>query len=134
VLTQAQLVSLGAVTPTLANAPAHPFQNTMLRTFDANFSYPIHWRKLPASMSLEPSVAIYNVFNFANYKAIGSSSPVTPDGGTLQTVADASTGNVNGPLGDPKNDAYNQARVSRRTGTFDQGAPRATEFQLKFNF
>jgi hypothetical protein len=125
--TPAQMATAGAVQPTLANAPAQPYAFTMLRTFDANFTYPIRGKWLPEGMSLEPSVSIYNVFNFANY-----GGPT----GTIQTPEDnSSQGNVNGPIGDdPKNTVYNTERVSRRTGSFSQGAPRATEFQLKFNF
>ena len=113
--------------PTLGAAPAHPFANTMLRTFDTNVSYPIHWKKLPEYVSLEPTVAIYNVFNFANYDPISSTATA------LETVANAPTaeGNPNGPSG---YQTYNSVRVSRKTGTFDQGAPRSTEFQLKLNF
>ena len=120
---QAQLVAAGAVEPTLANAPTTGFANTLLRTFDANVSYPIRWSKLPESVSLEPSVAIYNVFNMANYGGLTSTS--------VATAADVADGSVNGPN---TGSIYNQNRVSRRTGTFDQGAPRATEFQLKLNF
>jgi Carboxypeptidase regulatory-like domain len=120
---QPQLIAAGAVQPTLANAPGKGYANTLLRTFDANVSYPIRWSKLPEGVSLEPSVAFYNLFNMANYTDIGST--------TVGAVGDVAAGEVNGP-----NDGsvYNSARVSRRTGTFDQGAPRATEFQLKLNF
>ncbi len=118
-----QLVAAGAVEPKLAAAPTSGFANSPLRTFDANVSYPIRWNKLPESVSLEPSVSMYNVFNMANYEGPTSTS--------VQTADDATAGNINGP-----NDGsvYNQNRISRRTGTFDQGAPRATEFQLKLNF
>ncbi len=126
VLTQQQLIAAGAVSPTLATDATRPFANTMLRTFDTNFSYPIRWKRLPEHMSLEPSVAIYNVFNFANY-----GGPT----GTILTAADlAAAGNVGPVNGDGSINASNTVRVSRRTGTFDQGAPRATEFQLKANF
>jgi hypothetical protein len=121
--TPTQLLAAGAVEPTLALAPGSGFANTLLRTFDVNASYPIHWSRLPEAVSLEPSVSIYNVFNMANYGG--------PTSTTIATAADVADGNVNG-----SNDGsvYNQNRVSRRTGTFDQGAPRATEFQLKLNF
>jgi hypothetical protein len=127
-----QLVSAGAVEPTLAPGPARAYANPMLKTFDANFSYPIRWSKLPEGVSLEPSVSIYNVFNFANYNALtvgggGGGTVLTPD----DLASSGGGGNVNGPSDFA---AYNAQRVSRRTGTFDQGAPRATEFQLKLNF
>ena len=52
--------------------------------------------------------------------------------GILLNTADAGQpGYYNGP-----NDqaTYNQARTVRNSGTFDQGGPRTTEFQLKLNF
>lgn len=131
-LTANQMVAAGAVEPTLAQAPSRAYANPMLRTFDANFSYPIRWSKLPEQMSLEPSVSIYNVFNFANYDALaagpgGGGTVLTPD----DLASSGGSGNVNGPSDFT---AYNAQRISRKTGTFDQGAPRATEFQLKLNF
>jgi len=130
-----QLVGLQAVEPTLAPGPAHPFANSMLKTFDANFSYPIRLKMFPQGLSLEPAVSIYNIFNFANY-----SGPT----GTVLTATDQAnacgSGAVNGALNGLNGcDATyyttaNAERVSRKTGTFDQGAPRATEFQLKLNF
>ena len=124
--TPAQLIAAGAVEPALAPAPGTAFANSMLRTLDANFSYPIRLKRLPESVSIEPSVSIYNVANFANY-----GGPT----GTVLTPADllnsGGVGNVNGPSGF---DTSNTERVSRKTGTFDQGAPRSTEFQLKLNF
>lgn len=126
VLTTQQLIAAGAVSPLLATAATRPFANTMLRTFDTNFSYPIRWKRLPEHMSLEPSVAIYNVFNFANYGG--------PTGAVLTAGDLANSGNTGPVNGDGSINASNTVRVSRRTGTFDQGAPRATEFQLKANF
>ena len=119
--TASQLFAAQAVKPALAPAPASPFRNSMLRTLDANFSYPIRWNKLKEGISLEPSVAMYNVLNMANY-----SGPT----GAILTPGDVSEGAVNGP----SDGTYNDERVSRKTGTFDQGAPRSTEFQLKLNF
>jgi hypothetical protein len=122
--TSSQLQQLGAVTPALANAPSHAYPNSPLRTLDANFAYPIHIKRLPEQMSLEPAVSIYNVLNMGNFDG--------PDG-TILTAADAAgtTGYVNA---DYDYSVKNGERVSRKTGTFDQGAPRATEFALKFNF
>jgi hypothetical protein len=122
--TASQLASLGAVTPVLANAPNHAFPNSPLRTMDANVSYPIHVKWFPEQMSIEPAVSMYNVLNLGNF-----GGPT----GTVLTPADAASGSsyVNTPYDFA---VKNGARVSRKTGTFDQGAPRATEFQLKFNF
>ena len=121
--TAAQLAAAGAIKPTLANAPTKGLSNSMVRTMDANFSYPFHISRLGESFSIEPAVAIYNVANFANY------SDAT---GTVLADYDAGAANfVNGPA---DFDTKNGLRVPRRTGVYSQGAPRATEFQLKVNF
>ena len=134
-MTNAQLYALGAVQPTIA-APTNGtgIQNPIFRTFDATFSYPIrlgHYvHRLGESASLEPAVAMYNVFNMANY--------TTPSGlllasnyGAVTTTDANSTNYVNGPN---TYSVQDQDRIQRGSGTFSQGAPRSTEFQLKLNF
>jgi hypothetical protein len=128
--TSTQLAALGAVIPTLATADSHAYPNSPLRTMDANVTYPFHPKWFREGISLEPGVAMYNVLNFGNY-----AGPT----GTLLTPADAAgqTGYVNTPYASAPGGGFavkNGFRTSRRTGTFDQGAPRATEFSLKFNF
>lgn len=121
-VTAAELTAMGGIEPTLDTATGAPFRNSMLKTLDANFSYPIKLSRLRNGMSLEPAVALYNIANFANYSGTTT---------TVAAVGDISSGDPNS-----NNDfaTRNAERVSRRTGTFDQGAPRATEFQLKLNF
>ena len=65
---------------------------------------------VPESISLEPGIAFYNVGNFSNF------------GNQTTTLYNTnSAGAVNNAAGGG-------------TGTFDQGAPRSAEFQLKVNF
>jgi hypothetical protein len=120
--TASQMAALNAVTPTLANAPSHAFPNSPFRGLDARVSYPIHPKWFPEQMNLEPAVSMFNVLNMANFGG--------PDG-TILTPADVSSGNVNG---DYSWDIKNGYRTSRKTGAFDQGAPRETTFSLMFNF
>jgi hypothetical protein len=127
--TATQLAQLGGVMPALAPGSSHAFPNSPLRTMDASVRYPIRAKWLPEKVNLEPSVTMYNVLNLGNFDG--------PDG-TILTPADlvGSATNVNSPYGTGAG-AYavkNSERVTRKTGTFDQGAPRATEFQLSFNF
>lgn len=127
-LTQQQLSALGAVQQPLATAPTTPLNNAALRAFDMNFSYPISLSKFREGVSLEPGVALYNVFNMSNFASLN---------GQLANVADAggAVGTVNNFLNGPNNLAVeNGLRVQRGAGTFDLGAPRTTEFQLKLNF
>ena len=130
--TQAQLTSLGAVLQTLptltTTAPADP----MFRSLDATVGYPIRFghyvHALGENAMLEPRVALYNVANFSNFGG-GSGNPnVTPFSGDLGLQG---PGYLNGP-----NDfaTVNPYRVSRQSGTYNQGSPRTTEFQLRLTF
>ncbi len=124
-----QLTALGAVMPTLASAPSHAFPNSPLRGLDASLRYPIHPKWLPEKMNIEPAVSMYNVLNLGNFGG--------PEGVILTSddVASAPT-NVNSPYGSGATafEVKNTKRTPRRTGTFGQGSPRSTEFQLTFNF
>jgi hypothetical protein len=123
--TEAQLVALGAVVPTLALQPAnHPRNNPAFRTFDLNASYPLHLKFLGEGTRLIPTVAFYNLFNLANFGRVT---------GTVLDTADSSLPNyVNST--DSWANANTSLRTTRNSGTFDQGGPRSTEFSLKFEF
>ena len=126
--TTEQLAAIGGVTPTLALPQGSAIENGSYREVDANFSYPFHFNKifkmLPDSLSLEPQVNIYNIGNFGNFGSnngnlTGAGSVI--NGGTAQ--------NSGGLLA-----AEGLYRVTRGSGTFNQGGPRTTEFILKLNF
>ena len=122
-MTLGQLQALGGVQQPLATAPASPLSNAAFRSFDFSASYPIPLARLREGVSLVPGVAMYNVFNMSNFTALQ---------GVLLNQADAGTpGFVNGPADQT---TLNSNRVLRGAGTFDQGGPRTTEFQLKLNF
>ena len=128
--TQSQLVSLNAVVQPIATLPqATALNNPAFRSVDVNFSYPIRANRLHEGLSLEPTIAFYNVFNFSNFSAPGS--------GVLANTATAGdTVNTNGGYlsGINSYDVLNSNRIQRGSGTFDQGASRSAEFQLKLNF
>jgi Carboxypeptidase regulatory-like domain len=126
--TQSQLYALNGVQQQIATAPSTPLNNAALRALDMNFSYPITLGRFREGLSLEPGIALYNVFNMSNFGSLG---------GQLANVADAggTVGSVNNFLNGPNNMAVeNGLRVQRGSGTYDLGAPRSTEFQLKLNF
>ena len=133
VLTQAQLVALGAVKPTLHAAPPNgSLPNAAFRDFDTSLSYPISLGRFREGMSLVPGISFYNLFNLANFGSLA---------GNLIN-ADQAADNNTGPTGNPvaalngSNTAAieNGVRTERGSGTFAQGSPRTTEFQLKLNF
>jgi hypothetical protein len=65
--TQTQLLQLGAVTPALANAPPN-VEPAWLKTVDLRLSWPYEFKE---GFTLQPSVSVFNVFNFANFDGIG---------------------------------------------------------------
>ena len=128
--TSGQLVAAqGAIQP-IANVPrAKAISNPATRLLDVNFSYPIQLAKYREGLSLEPAVAVYNVGNFANY---GTASGVLLNQTSAGGLTNTTTGYITGPA--DGNETQNGLRTTRGTGTFNQGAPRTMEFQLKLNF
>jgi Carboxypeptidase regulatory-like domain len=129
-ITQQQLIALQGVQQPLAAAPSKPLNNAATRTFDLSASYPIRFTRFREGMSIVPGVAMYNVFNMSNFNPI-TNIPGTSSGVLLNTADAGQPGYYNGPS---DQGTLNQARIVRNSGTFDQGGPRTTEFQLKFNF
>jgi hypothetical protein len=131
-----QLRALQGVQQPIALGPDKPWNNPALRTFDLSANYPIRLGRFHEGMSLVPGVAMYNVFNMSNFAAIQT----IPGDGTAQLINQANSGPnfnsvPNGYVNGPNTEATaNAARTSRNSGTFDQGGPRTTEFQLKLNF
>jgi hypothetical protein len=62
--TQAQLVSLGAVVPTIPAPLSNNAGNSMYKDVDTVLTWPI---KLKERFTIEPSVGVFNLFNFANF-------------------------------------------------------------------
>lgn len=121
--TAAELQTAGAVVQPIAAQPENnPIPNPAFRSFDFNASYPIKIKWLEG-VSITPGVAMYNAFNMANY---------TNQNGILLNSSDA------GPLGyinsSNTTTETNALRTTRNSGTFDQGGPRTTEFQLIVKF
>ena len=83
-------------------------------------------------LSITPKIAFYNVGNFSNFTNVTASTlqNTTTANGTYNN-ASGSAGYINGI-----NDfaSYSARRTYRGVGTFSQGAPRQTEFQLTATF
>jgi hypothetical protein len=128
IFTASQLRALGGVTPTLASVNGTAIENSSFRNVDVNFSYPISLRRFREGVSLEPVIAFYNIGNLSNFKQF----PFGAGGAELLT---GGAGSFNGP--NPSsgvNSNLESVRIQRGSGTFNQGGPRSTEFQLKLNF
>jgi len=128
-LTLQQLQALNGVQQQIATVPTTPIGNPAFRAFDVTISYPIHLKRLREGMSIEPAVSMYNLANMSNFDRLsGVLANTTTAGGTV--------GTTNSFLNGPNNPAVydGSPRIQRGSGTFAAGAPRTTEFQLKFNF
>ncbi|HEX4154558.1 MAG TPA: carboxypeptidase regulatory-like domain-containing protein [Acidobacteriaceae bacterium] len=124
-MTQQQLVALGATLQPLQLAPTLPaISGAPIRDFDLSIKYPIHLNKLHEGLTITPAYVAYNVANMSNF---GAFSGLAEDDGSDPT------GSLNGPN---TKAVQNTARVFRATGsgTYDAGGPRTSEFQLKLDF
>ncbi len=123
-VTQDQLVALGGVVQPIQNTQPGAVTQAWLRSFDLSLA----WSYKPIeSVTIEPSVAIFNVLNLANFDGpnqtlIGVLDARLPNGVVNQANA------VNGPGG------HAGDRTGLGTGVFALGAPRAIEFGLKVTF
>ena len=121
--TQAQLVALGAVVPTIGAPPANNAGNSVYKDVDTVLSWPI---KLKERFTIEPTIGVFNVFNFSNFGALGGlSTPL----GQLNGGPGSPNGTISG--NDP---SHNVLRSGLGTGVFAAGAPREMEFGLRIDF
>lgn len=129
--TLSQLTALNGTIRPIANlASNRAINNPAFRALDVNVSYPISLGRIREGLSLEPAVAFYNVGNFSDFGHVGGSLTNIDEGGVTAGV-NTNTGTLTGPN---TFDVQNANRTLRQSGTFAQGAPRTTEFQLKLNF
>ena len=117
-LSQSQMIQLGAETPAIAAAPAGNTGLAWLKTFDITLSRPL---KLGDRFVLEPSVSAFNVLNFANFDGSGN---------RLSGVLNGTPGTINGTTATER--AAN--RIGPGSGVFSLAAPRQLQFGLKIIF
>ena len=118
--TQAQLITLGAVKPTIQPPPSGAVGLGHFFTFDLRFGWKIHPVRQWERLTFEPQVNIYNLFNKQNYD-----SPSLTTSGILNGTA----GFLNGTT--PSN---RTSLVGLGSGVFALGAPRSFEFGFRVNF
>lgn len=122
IFTAAQLSALGGTIPAISPVVANNIGLGDMKAFDLKLSW--EGRFWNERLVIEPSAALYNIFNFANYD-----SPLNELSGLLNGQPGVALNAVT------KNglDAHtNQIGVG--TGVFSQGAPRVAEFGLKLTF
>ncbi len=135
VFTLSDLQSIGGVFQPLAPPISNPVGLTWLKTFDLN----IGWNyKIKERVTLEPTIGIFNLFNFSNFDIPGNtqsavlnfaSSSVLGIGTDTQQV-----GTIGGTNSDIHSPNFRTNRASLQSGTNALGAPRAIEWGLKISF
>lgn len=125
-----QLIAANATIQPIASLPQTNAQNNpATRSLNATIAYPIRLNRIREGLSLEPAIAFYNVANMSNFSSsnLGILENTTSTGGPVNH----DTGYITGPNTFA---TLNTNRRQRGSGTFNQGAARSTEFQLKLNF
>ncbi len=123
--TSTQLTNLGAVGDSALGGacgdtlPADAEGLDWLKTFDLKAAFPI---KLGEKFTIEPSVGIYNLFNFGNY----DTAPTTRLTGVLNGTAGI-------PIGTDL-DGHEDSRALQSDGVFNFGAARQLEVGLRITW
>lgn len=142
VMTQQDLVTLGGTTP--INCPLGqqgflsngiPCINTpprgnaglgWLKSVDVHFGWTY---RIKERVSLQPSVAVYNVLNLANFDG-----PANLPSGVLGGTPGYNINNLTSFSACSNCSAKQSTRIGPGSGTFSLGAPREVEFALKLSF
>jgi RNA recognition motif-containing protein len=106
-----------------------------LKTFDLKLSWEHTYRD---RISIEPSVSLFNFFNFANFDLPGNTQNgvLNFGGGSLSPFATPiqPQGTVGGTSANVHEFFGRTNRASLQSGMNAQGAPRAVEWGLKISF
>jgi len=124
-----QLVALGAYAPVIQSLPGHSAEATWLKTIDLRLSWPF---RVGERVKLEPNVAVFNAFNFANFGGAGNQLS-----GVLNGAPGSSLNNASSPGFCGSSTTVCTSRLDRvlaGSGTYSNGAPRQMEFGVRITF
>ena len=124
-----QLHQLGAYAPVIQPLPGRAAQATWLKTMDLRLSRPF---QVTERVMLEPNVAVFNIFNWANFGGAGGQLNGVMDGAPGTSLNNATSGGYCGP----SNNICTQRldRVLPGSGTYALGAPRQLQLGLRVTF
>ena len=126
--TASQLAAIGATPPIISQAPPDQLAIPWVRAMDFKLSWSHHFGE---RVTVEPSLGIYNVFNFTNYNIPPSAMNAWVDaGGAGSSVNSVHTTAQPGEL-NPESLVY---RTGLGTGVFGLGSPRVMEFGMRVGF
>ena len=126
VFTQADLQAMGGVMQPLASTVSNAVGLGWLKTFDLNIGWTY---KIKERVTIEPSVGIFNIFNFANFDLPGNTQ-----GQTLSFASEGATQTA-GTIGGTTAALDSRTnRASLQSGTNALGAARSIEWGMKISF
>jgi len=124
-----ELLSLGAVSPLIQPVPGHFAQATWFKTMDLRLTRPF---QVSERLKFEPTVAVFNLFNWANFGTAGNQLSGVLDGAPGSSLNNSSSAGFCGALATLCNSRLD--RILPGSGTFGEGAPRQLEFGVRFTF
>jgi len=127
--TGAQLVALGAYAPLIQPLPGHFAEATYLKTMDLRLARPF---QVNERFKVEPTIAIFNLFNWANFGGAGNQLSGVLNGAPGSSLNNASSAGFCG-----NSTSFCTSRLDRvlpGSGTYANGAPRQMEFGVRITF
>jgi len=135
VFSEQELQAIGGVEQPLAAAVPNVAGLGWLKTFDVKLSWEHTYRE---RISFEPSISLFNLFNFANFDLTGNTQNgvLNFGNGSLSPFSTAfqpqnTVGGTSSNIHDP---FVRTNRASLQSGINAQGVPRAIEWGLKISF
>lgn len=135
---QLQLHALDAFAPLISSCtpptpscglPGYAAEPMWLKTIDLRLNWPFSYGE---RLKIEPNVAIFNVFNIANFGGPGAQLSGILDGAPGTSLNNSTAPGVCGP-----NRGICTSRLDRvlpGTGTYSNGAPRQIQLGVRFTF
>jgi hypothetical protein len=127
--TGAQMIALGAYAPLIQPLPGRFAEAPYLKTMDLRLGRPF---QVGERVKMEPTVAIFNVFNWANFGGAGNQLSGVLNGAPGSSLNNASSAGYCG-----NSTSFCTSRLDRvlpGSGTYANGAPRQMEFGVRITF